>query len=165
MKDGKETFPKWKTWLVGTCVALLLLLASAGLVFLWVQQQELAEELGRLDSQMQELAQHCRLAAGRLPEESGKAGDVRKLRRTRRNQGGQWTQRKDQDKLMLMTHTLLPVKAYLDLCNSSTGVCLIGPPGPRGVRGRPGPPGPPGAPGPEGRRGRRGQDPFRCLSQ
>ncbi|XP_054900480.1 uncharacterized protein LOC129369125 isoform X1 [Poeciliopsis prolifica] len=147
MKDRRESFPLWKTLLVGMSVLLLLLLGCAGLVLLWVQHRELAEELVRLESQMQELAQCCRRQAGLLPDELGETGELRKLRRSRRNQEG------EQDKMMLVTYSVVPIKAYLDLCNSSRGFCLIGPPGPPGV---PGPPGPTGAPGPHGRRGRPG---------
>ncbi|KAM4733429.1 uncharacterized protein FYW61_006872 [Anableps anableps] len=157
MKDRRETFSMWKTLLVGFCV-LLLLLGCIGLVILWAQHKELAEELVRLESQMQELAQCCSLRAGLLPDKLGDAGDLRKVRRSRRNQEGLWAQR-DQDKLMLTTYSVVPIKAYIDLCNRSQGVCLIGPPGPPGQPGRPGrpgPQGPTGAPGPDGRRGRRG---------
>ncbi|XP_027888710.1 gliomedin-like isoform X2 [Xiphophorus couchianus] len=145
MKDRRESFPAWKLLLVG--MSVLLLLGCAGLVLLWVQHKELAEELVRLESQMQELAQCCRRQAELLPDELGETGELRKLRRSRRNQEG------EQDKMMLVTYSVVPIKAYLDLCNSSRGFCLIGPPGPPGV---PGPPGPTGAPGPHGRRGRPG---------
>ncbi|XP_032437691.1 uncharacterized protein LOC116731902 isoform X2 [Xiphophorus hellerii] len=145
MKDRRESFPAWKLLLVG--MSVLLLLGCAGLVLLWVQHKELAEKLVRLESQMQELAQCCRRQAELLPDELGETGELRKLRRSRRNQEG------EQDKMMLVTYSVVPIKAYLDLCNSSRGFCLMGPPGPPGV---PGPPGPTGAPGPHGRRGRPG---------
>ncbi|XP_023200339.1 uncharacterized protein LOC111610408 [Xiphophorus maculatus] len=145
MKDRRESFPAWKLLLVG--MSVLLLLGCAGLVLLWVQHKELAEELVRLESQMQELAQCCRRQAELLPDELGETGELRKLRRSRRNQEG------EQDKMMLVTYSVVPIKAYLDLCNSSRGFCLMGPPGPPGV---PGPPGPTGVPGPHGRRGRPG---------
>ncbi|XP_008410250.1 dentin sialophosphoprotein-like [Poecilia reticulata] len=145
MKDGRERFPVGKALLVGMCV--LLLLGCAGLVLLWVQHKELAGELVRLESQMQELARCCRRQAGPLPDELGETGELRKLRRSRRNQQG------EQDKMMLVAYSVVPTKAYIDLCNSSRGFCLIGPPGPPGV---PGPPGPTGEPGPHGRRGRPG---------
>ncbi|KAM4554464.1 uncharacterized protein V3H82_018690 [Fundulus diaphanus] len=158
MKGTRETFPEWKTLLAGMC-ALLLLLGCAGSVFLWVQHKELAEELVRLESQMQELAKCCRLRGGLLPDERGEAGDVRKLRRSRRNQEGIWMQTREQDQLMLMTFSMVPIKAYQELCNNSRGNCLMAflfISGVPGRPGRPGPPGQPGAPGPEGRRGRRG---------
>ncbi|XP_041853951.1 uncharacterized protein LOC121648078 isoform X2 [Melanotaenia boesemani] len=63
--------------------------------------------------------------------------------------------------LMLMTYSIVPVKAFFDLCNNSRGICLTGPPGPPGMPGRPGPR---GAPGPEGRRGRRGPPGPPCLA-
>ncbi|XP_017261739.3 uncharacterized protein LOC108230215 isoform X2 [Kryptolebias marmoratus] len=149
MKERSECSPTWKAALVGLC-ALLLLLSSAAVVLLLVQHRELAEELVRLESQMQELSQSCRLQAAVLPEELLETGELRRLRRSRRNHD------QDQDHLMLMTYSVFPVKAFLDLCNSSQGICLIGPPGPPGLPGRPGPPGPRGESGPTGRRGKRG---------
>ncbi|XP_069564304.1 uncharacterized protein [Brachyistius frenatus] len=151
MKERSGVFLVWKMLLVGMCV--LLLLSSAGLVFLLVRQKELAEDLVRLESQMQELSQSCRQLAG-IPADFGEAGDLKKLHRSRRNQEGDPTLSQDQkDMLMLMTYSMVPVKAVVDLCNSSKGICLTGPPGPQG---RPGSPGPQGAPGPKGRQGRRG---------
>ncbi|XP_008287949.1 gliomedin-like isoform X2 [Stegastes partitus] len=156
MKERSGVFPVWKVLLVGMCV-LLLLLSSAGLVFLLLRQRELAEELARLESQMQELSQSCRLQAGILPPDLAEAGELKKLHRIRRNQEEDPTQSQEQkDMLMLMTYSMVPVKTFTDLCNSSKGVCLTGPPGPQGLPGRPGSPGPKGAPGPEGKRGRRG---------
>ncbi|XP_054865107.1 uncharacterized protein LOC111577260 isoform X3 [Amphiprion ocellaris] len=155
MKERSEISPAWKVLLAGMCA--LLLLSSAGLVFLLLRQRELAEELVRLESQMQELSQSCRIQAGILPPDLTEAGELKKLHRIRRNQEGDSTPSQDQkDMLMLMTYSMVPVKAFTDLCNGSKGVCLTGPPGPRGLPGRPGSPGPQGAPGPEGRRGRRG---------
>ncbi|XP_076741989.1 uncharacterized protein LOC143419378 [Maylandia zebra] len=55
--------------------------------------------------------------------------------------------------LELQHYALHTVKAFTDMCRSSKGICLTGPPGPPG---KPGSPGPPGPPGPEGRRGRKG---------
>ncbi|XP_051807478.1 uncharacterized protein LOC110950355 isoform X3 [Acanthochromis polyacanthus] len=153
MKERSEICPAWKVLLVGMCV--LLLLSSAALVFLLLRQRELAEELLRLESQMQELSQSCRIQAGVLPPDFTEAGELKKLHRIRRNQEGDSTPSQDQkDMLMFMTYSM--VKAFTDLCNGSKGVCLTGPPGPQGLPGRPGSPGPQGAPGPEGRRGRRG---------
>ncbi|XP_069018052.1 uncharacterized protein [Embiotoca jacksoni] len=151
MKERSGVFLVWKMLLVGMCV--LLLLSSAGLVFLLVRQKELTEDLVRLESQMQELSQSCRQLAG-IPADFGEAGDLKKLHRSRRNQEGDPTLSQEQkDMLMLMTYSMVPVKAVVDLCNSSKGICLTGPPGPQG---RPGSPGPQGAPGPKGRQGRRG---------
>ncbi|XP_028285789.1 uncharacterized protein LOC114451414 isoform X2 [Parambassis ranga] len=155
MKESSGAVVVWRALLVGMCV--LLLLSSAGLVFLLVQQTELAEELVRLESQMRELSESCRLQAEILPADLKEAGELKKLHRSRRHPEGDPAQSQDQkDMLMLMTYSMVPVKAFTDLCNSSRGICLTGPPGPQGLPGRPGSPGPRGAPGPEGRRGRRG---------
>lgn len=100
---------KWKVLLVGMCV--LLLLSSAGLVFLLFRQRELADELGKLESQMQELTQSCSVRAGILPNDLGQAGEFRKLHRSRRNQEGDPTQSQDEkDMLMLMTYSMVPVR-------------------------------------------------------
>ncbi|XP_060734717.1 gliomedin [Tachysurus vachellii] len=67
--------------------------------------------------------------------------------------------------MMMMTYSMVPVKVLLDLCNSSKGVCLTGPPGPPGLpgvdgmpgyNGTDGIPGLPGEPGAPGRRGKKG---------
>ncbi|XP_054475555.1 mucin-2-like [Anoplopoma fimbria] len=156
MKERTGVFLAWKALLVGLCAFLLLSLG--GLVFLLVRQKELTEELVRLDAQVQVLSQSCRLQAGvLLPTDPAEAGQLKKLRRSRRNQGGEQTQSEDEkDMMMLMTYSMVPVKAFIDLCNSSRGLCLTGPAGPPGLPGRAGSTGPKGAPGPEGRRGKRG---------
>ncbi|XP_060779054.1 gliomedin isoform X2 [Neoarius graeffei] len=65
--------------------------------------------------------------------------------------------------MMMMTYSMLPVKVLLDICNSTKGVCLIGPPGPPGVPGVDGMPGYngtdgiPGLPGETGAPGKRGK--------
>ncbi|XP_061577629.1 uncharacterized protein LOC133444119 isoform X2 [Cololabis saira] len=153
MKDGSG-FLVWKVLLLGVCV--LLLLGSAGLLLLLVQHQGLSRDMLRLESQMQELEQRCRLQARILPAEPGEAAELKKLHRSRRDQEGEPEQVLDQDMMMMMTYSMVPVKAFADLCNSSRGLCLTGPPGPAGAPGQPGSPGPPGASGPAGRRGKRG---------
>uniref|UniRef100_A0A8C3A2C3 Olfactomedin-like domain-containing protein n=1 Tax=Cyclopterus lumpus TaxID=8103 RepID=A0A8C3A2C3_CYCLU len=156
MKEGSGVFLAWKVLLVGMCA--LLLLSSGGLVFLLVRQKELTEELVRLDAQVQVLSQSCMLQAGVLrPADPAEAGELKKLQRSRRNQEGKPTPSEDEkDMMMLMTYSMVPVKAFMDLCNSSRGLCLAGPAGPPGLPGRAGSSGPQGVPGPEGRRGRRG---------
>ncbi|KAM6926029.1 uncharacterized protein PEZ65_009642 isoform 4-T4 [Lycodopsis pacificus] len=157
MKEMIGAFLACKVLLVGTCA--LLLLSSGGLVFLLVRQKELTEELVRLDAQVQVLSQSCRLQAGVLrPTDPAEAGERMKLQRRRRNQEGEPTQSEDdKDMMMLMTYSMVPVKAFMDLCNSSRGLCFTGPAGPPGLPGRAGSSGPQGAPGPEGRRGKRGR--------
>ncbi|KAM9855008.1 uncharacterized protein ACBR49_003547 isoform 2-T2 [Aulostomus maculatus] len=143
----------WQVLLVGMCV--LLLLSSAALVYLLVQHRELTDEVARLDAQMQVLSQ--RLQAGFPISHPGEAGELKTLHRSRRNQDGkQSLDKEEEDMLTLRTYSMVPVKALVDLCNSSRAMCLTGPPGPPGLPGEAGSPGPQGVPGPEGRRGRRG---------
>ncbi|KAI3370675.1 hypothetical protein L3Q82_007237 [Scortum barcoo] len=156
MKERSGGFLAWKALLAGLCV--LLLLSTAGLVFLLVRQKELMEELLRLDVQVQALSQSCRLRAGIVPVDPTEAGELKELLRSRRSPEGEASQSLDEkDMLMLMSYSMVPIKTFIDLCNSSRGVCLTGPPGPPGLPGRAGSPGPQGVPGPEGRRGRRGR--------
>ncbi|PIO37158.1 hypothetical protein AB205_0150790, partial [Aquarana catesbeiana] len=73
------------------------------------------------------------------------------------------------DMLMMMTYSMVPVRVMLDLCNSTRGICLTGPPGPpgppgvdgmdampgyNGTDGLPGLPGSKGEPGDTGKRGK-----------
>ncbi|KAL6106599.1 uncharacterized protein ACO6RY_10435 [Pungitius sinensis] len=151
MEERSAAFLAWKVLLVGMCA--LLLMTSGGLVFLLVRQKELMEELVRLDVQVQVLSRSCGLQATDPAEAPG----LEKPRRSRRNQEEQPRQSEDEkDMMMLMTYSMVPVKAFMDLCNSSRGLCFTGPAGPPGLPGRAGSSGPQGAPGPEGRRGRRG---------
>ena len=107
MKESSGVSLVWKgRLLVGICV-LLLLLSSAGLVFLLVRQRELTEELLRLDAQVQELSQSCRV----LRLEPAEAGELKKLRRSRRNQEGEAAESQDEkDMLTLMTYSMVPVR-------------------------------------------------------
>ncbi|KAF3854937.1 hypothetical protein F7725_022992 [Dissostichus mawsoni] len=152
MKERSGVCLAWKVLLlVGLCA--LLLLSSGALVFLLVRQKELTEELVRLEAQMQELSQSCRLQAGVLNQDPAEARELRKLQRSRRHQEEDLTQ-EEKDIMMMMAYSMVPVKALMDLCNGSRGDCLTGPPGPKG---RAGSAGQQGVPGLEGRRGRRGR--------
>ncbi|KAG7245470.1 hypothetical protein INR49_010921 [Caranx melampygus] len=129
MKEGSGVSCVWRAVLVGLCV--LLLLSSAGLVFVLVRQRELTEELFRLDAQMQELSQSCKLQAGVLFTDRGEAAGRKTLHRSRRNQEEEpTTSEEKKDALMLMSYTMVPVKSVMDLCKNSKGLCLTGPPGP-----------------------------------
>ncbi|XP_010786372.1 dual specificity protein kinase splA isoform X2 [Notothenia coriiceps] len=155
MKERSGVCLAWKVLLlVGLCA--LLLLSSGALVFLLVRQKELTEELVRLEAQMQELSQSCRLQAGVLNQDPAETRELRKLQRSRRHQEEDLTQ-EQKDMMMMMAYSMVPVKALMDLCNGSRGVCLTGPPGPKGLPGRAGSAGQQGVPGLEGRRGRRGR--------
>ncbi|XP_028307334.1 flocculation protein FLO11-like isoform X3 [Gouania willdenowi] len=144
----------WRRILVGLG-AFLLLLVSAGVVVLIMQHAEMAEDVMRLETQIQELSLSCRLEPQNLPAEpKEEPRELRKLQRSKRNQDKDTTQSQDQqDMMMMMTYSMVPVKVFSDLCHGNRGICFPGPPGPPGSPGLQGPPGPPG---PEGRRGRRG---------
>ncbi|XP_048174284.1 gliomedin [Corvus hawaiiensis] len=70
--------------------------------------------------------------------------------------------------LMMLTYSMVPVRVMVELCNSTKGICLTGPPGPpgppglhglpgyNGSDGVPGTPGQKGEPGINGRRGKIG---------
>ncbi|XP_020794677.2 gliomedin [Boleophthalmus pectinirostris] len=69
------------------------------------------------------------------------------------------------DTMMMMTYSMVPIKLLIDICNSSKGACIAGPPGLPGLpgtdgmpgfNGSDGIPGLNGTPGAEGRRGKRG---------
>nr|XP_014031063.1 unnamed protein product [Salmo salar] len=84
----------------------------------------------------------------------------------RKTKGFQKTEIQD-DMMMMMTYSM--VKVLLDICNSTKGVCIAGPPGPPGPPGLPGLhglpghngtdgiPGLDGLPGTDGKRGKRGE--------
>lgn len=66
------------------------------------------------------------------------------------------------DMMMMMTYSMVPIKVLIDICNSTRGVCIAGPPGPPGLPGADGLPGHngtdgiPGLNGLPGGRGRKG---------
>lgn len=70
------------------------------------------------------------------------------------------------DMMMMMTYSMVPIKLLIDICNSTKGVCIAGPPGPPGLPGSDGSPGHNGTdgipglngvPGADGKRGKRGE--------
>lgn len=69
------------------------------------------------------------------------------------------------DMMMMMTYSMVPIKLLIDICNSTKGVCIAGPPGPPGLPGTDGMPGYNGTdgipglngmPGDDGKRGKKG---------
>ncbi|KAF7656625.1 hypothetical protein LDENG_00038610 [Lucifuga dentata] len=69
------------------------------------------------------------------------------------------------DMMMMMTYSMVPIKLLIDICNSTKGVCIAGPPGPPGLpgvdgipghNGTDGIPGQNGLPGVDGKRGKKG---------
>ncbi|XP_068175010.1 gliomedin isoform X2 [Antennarius striatus] len=69
----------------------------------------------------------------------------------------------EHDMMMMMTYSMVPIKLLIDICNSTKGVCIAGPPGPPGLPGVDGMPGHngtdgiPGLNGPLGADGKRGK--------
>ncbi|XP_022602973.1 gliomedin [Seriola dumerili] len=67
------------------------------------------------------------------------------------------------DMMTMMTYSMVPIKLLIDICNSTKGVCIAGPPGPPGLPGADGLPGHngtdglPGMNGPPGADGKRGK--------
>nr|XP_019935463.1 PREDICTED: gliomedin-like [Paralichthys olivaceus] len=71
----------------------------------------------------------------------------------------------EDDMMMMMTYSMVPIKLLIDICNSTKGVCIAGPPGPPGLPGADGLPGHNGTdgipglnglPGADGKRGKKG---------
>ncbi|KAF0043021.1 hypothetical protein F2P81_004358 [Scophthalmus maximus] len=66
------------------------------------------------------------------------------------------------DMMMMMTYSMVPIKLLIDICNSTKGVCIAGLPGADGLHGLPGHngtdgiPGLSGLPGADGKRGKKG---------
>uniref|UniRef100_A0AAV2L2G0 ATP-dependent Clp protease ATP-binding subunit clpX-like, mitochondrial n=1 Tax=Knipowitschia caucasica TaxID=637954 RepID=A0AAV2L2G0_KNICA len=116
----------------------------------------MTEDMTTLEAQVQELTQ--RVWSGVLTLDPKEAQKLKKVQRSRRSHKGEPppTSDKDEEMLMLVTYSTVPIKAFIELCNNSKGMCLTGPPGPPGIPGRAGSRGPEGPSGPEGRRGRRG---------
>lgn len=90
-------------------MCVLLLLSFGGLVVLIVWHKELTQELVRLDAQVQELSQICRLQAAILPADPEEAGELQKQQRSRRNLEEEPTE-EDHDMMMMMTYSMVPVR-------------------------------------------------------
>ncbi|KAK1888506.1 Gliomedin [Dissostichus eleginoides] len=120
MKERSGVCLAWKVLLlVGLCA--LLLLSSGALVFLLVRQKELTEELVRLEAQMQELSQSCRLQAGILNQDPAEARELRKLQRSRRHQEEDLTQ-EEKDMMMMMAYSMVPVHLAQKVCQVERGL-------------------------------------------
>ncbi|KAK7892135.1 hypothetical protein WMY93_024098 [Mugilogobius chulae] len=154
MKEGNGVSVQLKALLLVQC--LLLLLCSTGLVYLLLENRQMTENITKLDAQVQELAQ--RVWTGVVTLDPKEADTLKKVQRSRRSHNGEppLSTDKDEEMLMLVTYSTVPIKAFIELCNNSKGMCLTGPPGPPGIPGKAGSRGLQGPTGPEGRRGRRG---------
>ncbi|XP_023669738.2 gliomedin isoform X1 [Paramormyrops kingsleyae] len=143
-------------------VSVLTVLNSAGLMLLLLQHAQLSERLAQMDVHLQEL-----LGERAAPLPTGVTGDPEQLiehyqySRDKRSQDDgppAGTQRDEQQEMMMMmTYSMVPVRILVELCNSTKGICLTGPPGLPGHNGTDGLPGPKGDAGVQGRRGKRGE--------
>ncbi|XP_032415609.1 gliomedin [Xiphophorus hellerii] len=97
-------------------------------------------------------------------QEVGEEKDELKLELKHKHRHGQHYNTQD-DMMMMMTYSMVPIKLLIDICNSTKGVCLAGPPGPPGLPGADGLPGHNGTdgiaglnglPGADGKRGKKG---------
>ncbi|XP_071757554.1 gliomedin [Centroberyx gerrardi] len=122
-------------------------------------EKELRQELRELD---QEEGQETSQEVG---EERGKKMRHELKHKHRHTQGYHKTEVQD-DMMMMMTYSMVPIKLLIDICNSTKGVCIAGPPGPPGLPGLDGTPGHNGTdgipglnglPGEDGKRGKRGE--------
>ncbi|XP_004709486.1 gliomedin [Echinops telfairi] len=150
-------------------VALLSALNALGTVFALCQWRGLSAALRALeaqrgreqreDSALRAFLAELSRAPRRVPEPPQ---DPASAARNKRSHGGQpapHIRAESQDMLMMMTYSMVPVRVMVDLCNSTKGICLTGPPGPPGPAGADGIPGHNGSdgqPGPQGLKGEKG---------
>ncbi|XP_028811750.1 gliomedin [Denticeps clupeoides] len=168
--------------LYGVCV--LSVVNSVGLFVLLVQQMQLSSRLVQLDRQVHEFSESSVVEFLSEVRGLGQAEAQVQYSRNKRSEELQQVQEQEQaqehmqepekrlhraeqhgDMMMMMTYSMVPVKVLIDMCNSTKGVCLTGPPGPPGLPGRDGMPGHNGTdgipglsgePGVAGKRGKRG---------
>ncbi|XP_053933306.1 gliomedin isoform X2 [Cuculus canorus] len=138
-------------WLLAA-VALLAALSAAGTLFLLAQWKELGDALRELEAARPGLLS---------PQDPPGAP------RSKRSRRGH-VRAESEEMLMMLTYSMVPVRVMVDLCNSTKGICLTGPPGPpgppgldgipgyNGSDGVPGIPGQKGEPGVNGKRGKIG---------
>ncbi|XP_007933367.1 gliomedin [Orycteropus afer afer] len=150
-------------------VAVLSALNAAGTVFALCQWRGLSAALRALEAQRgREQREDSALRAflaelSRAPRgPAAPPQDPASAARNKRSHGGEpapHIRAESQDMLMMMTYSMVPVRVMVDLCNSTKGICLTGPPGPPGppgVDGIPGHNGSDGQPGPQGPKGEKG---------
>nr|XP_046248485.1 gliomedin [Scatophagus argus] len=124
------------------------------------QQQELHHEEGQEVHEVheQEVSQEVGEETGRKKMEHG-------LKHKHRHSQSYHKAHVQDDMMMMMTYSMVPIKLLIDICNSTKGVCIAGPPGPPGLPGADGMPGHNGTdgipglnglPGADGKRGKKG---------
>ncbi|XP_056455382.1 gliomedin-like [Gadus chalcogrammus] len=145
MKDRQYGVLPWALRGLLLGMAALLLLGSGGLVCLLLGHRDLTQHVARLEARLEAMEGGPRHTDPPEP-----------LHHSRRRRGAEASGGDHQDALMMMTYSRVPLKLFLDLCNSSRGICLTGPPGQPGERGKDGLKGRDGMPGLDGKRGKRG---------
>nr|XP_023672950.1 gliomedin-like [Paramormyrops kingsleyae] len=168
-KDDKSNSGlSWKLRALLLAMCVLIAAHTAGLLFVLHRNTRLSAEVSQLDARMQELLERAvvefrtEVTRHHTDQQAERHQYSRDKRSHERRSSSGLHRTENQDMMMMMTYSMVPVKVLVDLCNSTHGICLTGPPGsigPRGADGLPGhlgPPGPKGEPGAEGRRGRRG---------
>ncbi|XP_040426167.1 gliomedin isoform X1 [Cygnus olor] len=164
----------WALRALLAAVGLLSALSAAGTLFLLAQWRELGAALRELELGLEAARPSPAPGSGR-DLLGGTAGPPRappgvpRSKRSRRGERARGHVRAETEELMMMlTYSLVPVRVMVDLCNSTKGVCLTGPPGPpgppgldglpgyNGSDGVPGIPGQKGEPGVSGKRGKIG---------
>ncbi|XP_072134295.1 gliomedin [Mobula birostris] len=155
---GQSASVSAKVLISGTL--LVTLLNCAGLVYLFLQSSNLR-------SQMETLANRLDVLSGTRPlgiiaEDASYLAEQKN--RNRRSHHEPHVREEPEDSFVMMTYSMIPVRILVDLCNSTKGICLTGPPGPVGPPGPPGLDGLPGLngsdglmglPGPPGKEGKR----------
>ncbi|XP_067411926.1 gliomedin isoform X2 [Emydura macquarii macquarii] len=142
-------------------VGLLSLLSAAGTLFLLGRWRELSAALRELEAaRPQDGDSTLRLLLSPSAPGTATPGPARHKRSHRGGGARSYVRAEDEELLMMMTYSMVPVRVMVDLCNSTKGICLTGPPGLDGLPGYNGSDGVPGIPGPKGEpgiNGRRGK--------
>ncbi|XP_069046606.1 gliomedin [Lepisosteus oculatus] len=149
-------------------LGVLTMLNCAGMIFLILQHGRLSGELADLGARLQEFSKSSvvEFLSEVTRDQAEDAGQYQYSRNKRSQELRETHIRAEQeDMLMMMTYSMVPVRVLVDLCNSTKGICLTGPPGPTGppgldglpgYNGTDGLPGLKGDPGEMGKRGKKG---------
>ncbi|XP_040269919.1 gliomedin isoform X2 [Bufo bufo] len=161
-------------------LAIITVLNVGGTLFILMQWKDLASRVKELESyqrpsQEDLLTSHLNQLVSEIKEkdlEETRMQVSRNKRSHRHRQQESYIRAENEDMLMMMTYSMVPVRVMLGLCNSTKGICLTGPPGPPGLPGLdgmdgmpgfngsdgvPGLPGQKGEPGAPGKRGKIGE--------
>ncbi|XP_078097477.1 gliomedin [Mustelus asterias] len=163
LQTGPQSSVKWTVFHLG--VLLLTLLNCAALLYLFVGSSSLRSQLEEVQDRLQELSDSGTWPVDLLQSLSQDQTELSEQRnRNKRSHLESKSREEAEDTIMMMTYSRIPIRIFTDLCNSSKGICLTGPPGPAGPPGSPGldglpglngSDGPIGLPGPPGKEGKR----------